>query len=159
MDLRCHVAQSAFYREEETQTRDGEGACIRSGTAICFEYLSRDLMTHPASSGKWGKSSPPNSGIRSVINACGSHLLFYNLEDAHLNLLSGNRDWKGRNIFFHMSGSQGNRTSTFEKGEIINHHEIQTAFELFVKSWLLENKPKSVESKSHNVCFLCGFIG
>lgn len=37
-----------------------------------------------------------------------------------------------------------------EKDEVINHQEVQTAPELSVKSWLLENKPKAAESKIHN---------
>lgn len=96
---------------------------------------------------EWGKVCSILE-IRSVINACSSHFLFYYLENARPDLLSEDTDWERRDIFFHTSGSQGQcNLHIVEKGQIINLHEIQTAHKLLLKSWLLVKEPKATESK------------
>lgn len=140
-----------FTESSKPKTREGKGTCPRSGTAICFDCLSRHPTTHTDSSGNWGKSCPTKFWNK-VSFKCQwqppSFLLFRKYS-SELVIRRHRLRVKEYN-FSHVS-----------KPGVIGHplpgerwylwyHEIQTSHELFVKSWLLENKPKVEESKIHN---------
>lgn len=156
MGLRCHGAQSALHREEPTQDqRRWVNMPKVSHCPLLWLPLERSHTdTHCLSLPSEVRVAQLNPEIRSVINASDSHLLFYYWENGHLNLLSEPTAGARRNIFFSHVRKPGVIEHPHSNCHIINCHEIQTAHELFVKSWLLENKPRAAESKIHNRVFL-----
>lgn len=106
MDLKFHGAQSAFHREEQTQDQKGWANTPKVRYCPVF-WLPPEIsqLTLPLLESEV-RVVQSNPKIRSVINASVSHLLFYCLENALLNL-SGDTDWDQKNMCFPMSGKPG----------------------------------------------------
>ena len=111
-------------------------------------------------SGKWVKSYQPNSEIRSVIKACGSHLFFHYLEKAHLNLLSGDTDWEKEHIFSHVRKPGVIEHPHLEKGEI---KKITVKYRLFTSCFwnagFVRKNQRQQRAQSITTCSWCGCAG